>query len=71
MNGRMKGRKEERKEGIYLTECLTENANHTLLQTLHRILELEGVYKTIKSNPLLNAVILIKVYLADGCLAFS
>ena len=38
---------------------------------MHRIVELEGVYKAIKSNPLLIARILLKAHLTDGCPAAS
>ena len=37
----------------------------------HRIIELEGAYKVIECNPLLNAGIQIKADLTDGGLIFS
>ena len=37
----------------------------------HRIIDLEGAYKAIESNPLLNAGIKIKGHLPCGCLNFS
>ena len=37
----------------------------------HKIMELEGAYKAIESNPLLNEGIQIKIYLTDGCLGFG
>ena len=43
----------------------------TIKKLNHRIIELEGVYKAIESNPLLRAKKQIKADLTEGCPIFS